>query len=324
MTNRMRKKRAKKEEAVRAIITEAMDTKFRSILDDIEYRLNCIADEKLGTGRINSRHLNLATPILDGFSFADNSPSAGSVAWTGCNIMYRGTNYAITDGNTTKKYIWWQKSASPNTAFQTSDTFPSMTDDDVLIALNVGGSHQMNIGDGRATNGLAINPESITGTQIGSGAIGTSNIAAQAITNTLLASGAVKSGNIASGAVTSGALAGGAVRSSAIAAGAVGGTQIASGAVSSTQLASGAVTSGKLASSAVTSEAIAPKAVTSSAIADSAVGSTQLTAGAVTAAKIAAGAVGSAQIGSGAIQGSNIGAGAVASSNLNLAQHMLY
>lgn len=318
MSKRTAKKNTKMEMMIKDAVKVAMLEGFASVLHDVEYRITALADAALGakTGirtKVNSNELNLAHPLLDGYTFTDNSPSAGYVAWTGCNVVYKGTAYAITDGNTNKKYIYWQFSGT-KTAFVTSDTIPTLADDDCLIAVNSSGVHSMNIGDGRVTHGAAIMTGTVSGTQIANGTIGTANIANSAITNTLLASGAVGSGNLASGAVTSAAIATGAVGNAALAANVVQSSNIASGAVGSAQLAANAVTSAALASGAVTSTAIAANAVTSTAIASGAVGSTQ----------IAAGAVGSSQIANGAVGSTQIGAGVVASNNLNLAQHLLF
>lgn len=318
MSKRTVKKNSKMERMIQNAVKVAMLEGFASVLHDVEYRITALADAALGVKsgirtKVNSNELNLAQPILDGFTFTDNSPSAGYVAWTGCSMVYKGTTYTITDGNTNKKYIYWQFSGT-KTAFATSDTIPTLTDDDCLIAVNTSGVHSMNIGDGRVTHGATIMSGTVGGTQIGTGAVGTTNIANSAITNTLLASGAVGSGNLASGAVNSSALAAGAVGNAALAANAVQASNIASGAVGSTQLAANAVTSTAIASGAVGSSALASGAVTSSAIASGAVGS----------AAIAAGSVGSSQIASGAVGSTQIGAGAVASNNLNLAQHLLY
>lgn len=328
-SKRLTKKNTKIATMVQEAVNIAFTEGFASVLKDIEYRIETLMDVGIGSAtgirqKINSRDLNLASAILDGFAFTDNSPSAGYVAWTGCNMVYKGVNVSITNGNTNKKYIWWQYSATPNNVFQTTDTLPTMTDDDCLIAINTAGVHVMNIGEGRPTHGASIVTGTVGGTQIASGAIGTSNIANNAVTSALIASGAVGTGNIASGAITNALIAANAVQASNIASGAVGSSQIASGAVGSSALASGAVTSTALASGAVTSAAIAANAVTSSAIATGAVGNSALASNAVQSSNIASGAVGSTQIANGAVGSTQIGAGAVASSNLNLAQHLLY
>lgn len=89
---------------------------------------------------IDANKLNVATHILSGTTWTDDSPAAGSIAWSGASVTYNGNTYAITDGNTNNKYIWWDFSLS-TTTFQTSDTQPTLTDDDLLVAYNDSGIH---------------------------------------------------------------------------------------------------------------------------------------------------------------------------------------
>jgi|GEM_PF-4052169 len=89
---------------------------------------------------IEADKLLIARHILSGATWTDNSPLAGYVAWSGAKVTYNGATYTITDGNTNKKYIWWDFSLS-TTTFQTSDTQPTLTDDDLLVAYNNGGLH---------------------------------------------------------------------------------------------------------------------------------------------------------------------------------------
>jgi len=71
----------------------------------------------------------------------NNSPGAGSVAWSGMVINYKGSDYPITNGNSDKKFLWWDLT-SP-TVLQTSDTLPTMTDDDQIIITNISGTHYL-------------------------------------------------------------------------------------------------------------------------------------------------------------------------------------
>src|SRR5574342_320294 len=72
------------------------------------------------------------------FVIQNNTPSLGYISWTGLNINYLGTNYALPDGNTNKIYTYWL--FSQPTVLQTSDTFPSnLNNDDLLLFLNKNG-----------------------------------------------------------------------------------------------------------------------------------------------------------------------------------------
>lgn len=304
-------------DTVQEAVNQAFTEGFKSVLHDITYRIDSLMNVGLmQAGRahkITSEMMNLATPILDGFTFNDNSPSAGSIAWADCNIVYKGTKHTITNGNTAMKYVYWQMATTPNT-FKTSDTKPTLTDDDILICINNAGKHQLVIGDGRMIDGSALLDGSIKSAELGAGAVTTAKIASAAITNGLLATDAVQAGNIASGAVTETKIGSGAVTTGKIGTGAVGGTQLASGAVSDVKIASNAVTSDKINTGAVTDTKLADNAVTSAKIATGAVGETELGSNAVTSGKIA----------DGAVIGAKIGAGQVATDKLSIASHLLF
>jgi len=68
----------------------------------------------------------------------NNSPGAGEVAWSGLIIKFKDTDYPVADGNSNKKYLWWDLD-NPNT-MQESDTEPTLTMDDCLVILNINGT----------------------------------------------------------------------------------------------------------------------------------------------------------------------------------------
>lgn len=196
--------------ALRALARDVIRDELHGLLNDISYRLGVLYDAENG-GRVGSRDLNLASHQLDGYTVTDNSPVAGSIEWADLNVVYKGVNYDIADGNTNKKYIWWDFSATPNTALQSSDTKPVLTDDDVLVFINHSGVHQTVIGSGRMTSGAAILTGSVDGDAIGTNAITESKVAALAITTGKLGAGAVTSTKLGDGAVTVGKIGAGAV-----------------------------------------------------------------------------------------------------------------
>lgn len=79
-------------------------------------------------------------PILESDSWTNNSPGGGSVAWNAHKLYYNGVEYSITAGNTSYKYIYW---VSGSTAYSSSDTHPTLTDGDFIIATNVLGVHDL-------------------------------------------------------------------------------------------------------------------------------------------------------------------------------------
>ncbi|WPD20171.1 hypothetical protein [Thermaerobacter composti] len=253
------RRRAATAEEVRQIVREVLQDELQSLLKDISYRIQVLANEAANAGRVSSHHLNLSQHILDGYTFTNNSPSAGYVSWADCHVVYKGTDYTITDGNTNKKYIYW--TLTTPTQFQTSDTKPTLGPDDVLVGINDNGTFNLMMAPGKMIHGAGVVGGSISGSEIASAAIAASHILDGAVTGVKIASGAVGSTQLANGAVTS--------------------TKIANGAVGNSQLATNAVASGNIQNGAVTG----------SKIASGAVGSTQLADGAVTGPKIGAGAV---------------------------------
>lgn len=71
-------------------------------------------------------------------TITNNSPGAGSVAWAGLIVKLKGVDYTVTDGNSSKKYLWWDLS-NPST-MQESDTTPTLTIDDCIVIINVSGT----------------------------------------------------------------------------------------------------------------------------------------------------------------------------------------
>lgn len=102
--------------------------------------LTLIAGGQIYTHSIEADKLNIVRHIVTGAAWSDNSPSAGYIAWAGAKVTYNGSTYTIADGNTNKKYVWWDFSLS-KTTFQVSNTQPTLTDDDLLVAYNNSGIH---------------------------------------------------------------------------------------------------------------------------------------------------------------------------------------
>jgi len=101
--------------------------------------------------------LDLDQHFFEG-TFADNSPSAGYVAWSGIKIRFRGTTYAVADGNTNEMYIWWELSAP--TVFSSSDDYPTaLTPDDAVVALNESGAYRLVMIRGGVVNENMIGEE---------------------------------------------------------------------------------------------------------------------------------------------------------------------
>lgn len=91
-------------------------------------------------------------PLLVDFTFTDNSPIAGSVAWSAGRVVYKGVVYSVTSGNTANGVIYWQL-GSP-TVFGSAATtgfppiaLPALGADDWVVGVN-------DYGGAGGTNGL--------------------------------------------------------------------------------------------------------------------------------------------------------------------------
>jgi hypothetical protein len=107
-----------------------------------ELAANAVTAGKILAGEVTTAKLNVVTILVDGATWTNNSPSAGRVAWSGAKVYYDGAEYSITNGDTNLKYIWWSSTTS-NTTFQSSNTRPTLTDVEFLIATNDVGIHDL-------------------------------------------------------------------------------------------------------------------------------------------------------------------------------------
>ncbi len=89
-------------------------------------------------GSIGGREVRFDMHLVEG-TFTDNSPSAGYVAWTNLSIYYKGTRYQFANGNTNLAYIYFDYDVS-QTVLQTSNSQPTIANDDLLVAINDSGS----------------------------------------------------------------------------------------------------------------------------------------------------------------------------------------
>lgn len=305
-------------EDVEKIVSRVLDTTLKSLLTDVSYRIGVLADQiakskGYETGRVSAHELNIAHHILDGYTFSDNSPQNGYIAWTDCHISYKGSTYTIEDGNTNQKYVYWVMTQP--TKFAVSNTKPNLGPDDVLVAVNDNGKARVVLTPGKLQPGAILLD----------GSVNSSELADEAVTSTKIAALAIVEGKIADGAISTNKLANNAVNSAKIADGAVVAGKIGSGAINNSNLfTSGVVNANALSSNAVTEGKIANGAVTQNKIANGAVVSDKLANGAVTTIKIADSAVDSDKIANGAVVADKIGPGAVAANKLNLAQHLLF
>lgn len=186
--------------ALRQMVRNSIQGEFASHLHDIQYELSKLRDLAEGNARAHAEDLNLAAHLLEGYTFTNNSPTAGSVAWAGLHVVYKGSDYTVTDGNTANKYLYWQL-ASPTT-MQTSNTKPTLGIDDVLIGLNIGGTFQLMMEPGKLPHGSMIQDASISGAEVAAAAIGTTHLVDGSVATAKLADGAVTTVKVTDNAIT--------------------------------------------------------------------------------------------------------------------------
>jgi len=144
-----------------------------------EIATGAITADEIAAGAVTAVKLTTYNFLLSAGTFTNNSPSAGYVAWASCKVVYNGTEYTITNGNSNKKHIYWQL-ASP-TVFAGSDTLPALGNDDFLVSFNNSGTN-MFVWNSTVINGNRITAGSITASNLAASTITANEIAASTIT----------------------------------------------------------------------------------------------------------------------------------------------
>jgi hypothetical protein len=119
------------EQEIRALMHE----EFSHFLADIEFRVKQAYDVQRrpslhvveGDGQVYAEDLNIPNRhFLTGYTVTANTPVAGSIAWASLHVVYNGTDNAVTDANTSSKYVWWDPAIS-TTVLQTGATKPDLS-----------------------------------------------------------------------------------------------------------------------------------------------------------------------------------------------------
>lgn len=301
------------EARIAQIIEKTLHDRFAHILDDISFRIDQAytlidrtATSAVDKIKVFAEDLNIKDRVyLTGYAVTNNSPVAGSIAWTDLHVVYNGTDHTVTNGNTANKFVWWSP-ATP-TALQSGANKPSLTAGQVLLFMNNGGTHDVMLSD--TNQSLPVVVANL--------AVDTGALQNKAITGTKIDDLTITAGNIGPTAITAGKIAPSAIDSSAI---------FKAGVVDSTAIGASAVGAGKLAAGAISTSAnFGTGVVSTSAIADGAVGAAELSANAVTTTAIAPGAIGSsAQLANNVITSGALVNNAVSASKLSIMRHLLY
>ena len=187
------------------------------------------------------------------FSVLDNMPNAGCIQWTGLHMVYQGVTYAIKDGYTNYRYVYWLKS-SPG-QLVVSDTYPPLGDSDCLVFLNKGGTHL-----------------TVPGSTV--------------LDGDLLVPGSILASALSANCVTADAIAAGAVTANALAANSVGANAIAANAITADKIVSEAITADKIAAHSITANELAVGAITAESGVIASIDASKITTGTLSANRI--------------------------------------
>ena len=264
---------------LRTMVKDLVYGEMHHVLTDVEFRVAQAYDVERRSGqehtpatahagKVYAEDLHIGKHQITGYTITANNngtgTAAGYIAWASLHIVYNGTDYAITNGNTNLKYAWFDPAVS-TTLLQVSNTRPDLIGkpNACLVFVNNGGTPVSSLESDMpvavatgAVDSLAIQSKAITQGLLADKAVGTGQIADQAVGSTQIGSKAVATANIADQAITN------------------------------TQIGSKAVNTGQIADNAVGTTQIGLKAVTTGTLADAAVTSTQLGSAAVTATKL--------------------------------------
>jgi len=130
---------------------------------------NIITANEIAAGAVTAEKISILSHLVSGAVWSDDTPGAGDVQWANAEVTYNGITYAITDGNTSDTYIWWDFSFS-TTTFQTANAKPALTDDDFIVCYNNSGTHE-----------LVWNQTLIVGGTIRTGSVDTDELAALSV-----------------------------------------------------------------------------------------------------------------------------------------------
>jgi len=134
------------------------------------------------------------------YSLANNTPSAGYIQWTSVQISYNGTVYTITNGNTNKKFAYWQL-ASP-TVLTAADVLPALTNDDTTVFINNGGI-ALSVLDAKVVLGDLLVNGSVAANALAAGSVTTEKMTANTINGDRILANTLAADKIVANSITS-------------------------------------------------------------------------------------------------------------------------
>jgi predicted phage tail protein len=149
-----------------------------------------IVSSDIGTFAILASQIYTKIPIITGDAWTNNSPSSGYVAWNEHTLYYNGVAYTIVASNTNLKYIYW---LNGGTSYTKSNTNPTLTDADFVIAVNINGAHDLawNALANQVVGSLYVENASILNSKMGILSVDTANIVNLSVNTIKIANQAV-------------------------------------------------------------------------------------------------------------------------------------
>lgn len=187
--------------ALRRFVVGVLQDELHATLDDVTWRMKQLyKDSEL----VPAEALNLMAHQITGYTITDNSPAAGSIAWTDVSIVYQGTTHGPFSGDTALKYVWFDKSAydaAPTTyTLDTADTKPSLTKDDTLVFINDGGSASVAVSNNGSVHGAQLLGQSVKSDELAADSVIGTKILDGAVDDTKISD--VNGGKIVDGTVS--------------------------------------------------------------------------------------------------------------------------
>lgn len=229
---------------LRPALRDAIHAECGHVLRDIEWRYAQARDllneaagsntlEPRGLRKLTAEDFNVLRHQLTGYTVTNNvnatgAATPGSIRWQSLHIVYAGVDYTIADGASLLKYHSFVKPASGTTASLTSsDTKPTLGQDDLLVFVNNGGIATVAASDGSASLPAVVANGAVDTSALADGAVQGTKILDQGIGANKLGTGSINAATMFFGKV---------VNTGALADNAVTATQLNGGSVTATKL----------------------------------------------------------------------------------------
>jgi len=173
--------------------TRATSGQLSGWTDPVNATTTAVVATQIDDFAVGATKVFLNTIVLSGDSWSNNSPGAGSIAWSAHYLTYQGHYYLVAAGSTALRYTYWNAGqtggsgtvASPYlTTYAATNTY-AQTANRFCIAVNIAGAHQLvwNSSANIVIGTAFILDAAITNAKIGLLAVDTANIALLAVTD---------------------------------------------------------------------------------------------------------------------------------------------